>query len=133
ARRARGVLGAPASARARRAVRVGSGGHAGAGRLRSPRGASAAARAAPRARLRPCPPAGGAAPGPRRDPRVLRGRARAARTRRLTRATMSTMREIQPGVFHYSAMHERIKIVVSSYYLSDKQVLIDPMLPDEGL
>src|SRR5437870_6473940 len=46
---------------------------------------------------------------------------------------MSAMREALPGVFHYSAVHERIKIVVSSYWVADQRVLIDPMLPDEGV
>ena len=43
------------------------------------------------------------------------------------------MREILPGVFHFSAFHERIKHAVSSYYVPELRLLIDPMLPDEGI
>jgi hypothetical protein len=41
--------------------------------------------------------------------------------------------EIVPGVFHWTAMHPRIKTEVSSYYLQEERVLIDPMKPPEGL
>jgi hypothetical protein len=48
---------------------------------------------------------------------------------------MLTMRpvatEIQPGVFWWTAYHERIKQPVSSYYVSGAATLIDPMPPDE--
>jgi len=40
--------------------------------------------------------------------------------------------EITRGVFHWTAVHPRIKVEVSSYYLPDSGTLIDPMLPDEG-
>lgn len=43
------------------------------------------------------------------------------------------MDEIVPGIWHWSAAHPRIKIVVHSYYLSDERVLIDPIAPDDGL
>jgi len=43
------------------------------------------------------------------------------------------MNEIAPGVWHWTARHEHIKIDVSSYYLLAERVLIDPMLPPEGL
>jgi hypothetical protein len=46
---------------------------------------------------------------------------------------VSAIREIVPGLFHYGAMHERIGQEVSSYYVADASVLIDPMLPAEGL
>jgi hypothetical protein len=46
---------------------------------------------------------------------------------------VSTIREIVPGLFHYTAMHERIGQEVSSHYVADAGVLIDPMLPPEGL
>ena len=42
------------------------------------------------------------------------------------------MREIAPGLWHWSARHERIHADVSSYLLDDR-VLIDPMVPPEGL
>jgi hypothetical protein len=43
------------------------------------------------------------------------------------------MREIAPGLWHWSARHERISSDVSSYYLLAERVLIDPMLPGAGL
>src|SRR6059058_350015 len=39
------------------------------------------------------------------------------------------MEEIAPGLWHWSARHERIGLDVSSYYLRAERVLIDPMLP----
>lgn len=39
------------------------------------------------------------------------------------------MREIAPGLFHWTAFHERIRAEVSSYYASDPGVVIDPLLP----
>jgi glyoxylase-like metal-dependent hydrolase (beta-lactamase superfamily II) len=46
---------------------------------------------------------------------------------------MARMRELEPGLWHWSARHERIGSDVSSYYLLGERVLIDPMLPGEGL
>lgn len=43
------------------------------------------------------------------------------------------MEEIAPGIWHWTAIHPKIKIEVSSYYLSAERVLIDPIAPDEGL
>ena len=43
------------------------------------------------------------------------------------------MNEILPGVFHWTAVHPRIKIEVSSYYLASAAALFDPLLPAEGL
>ncbi|MHC4513809.1 MAG: MBL fold metallo-hydrolase [Planctomycetota bacterium] len=43
------------------------------------------------------------------------------------------MEEILPDVFHWVATHPKIKIPVSSYYLAAERVLIDPMVPAEGL
>lgn len=43
------------------------------------------------------------------------------------------MREIAPGVWHWTARHERIGLDVSSYYLAGERVLIDPMLPPDGI
>ncbi len=43
------------------------------------------------------------------------------------------MREILPGVFHWTATHPKIRIPVSSYWLKDRKVLIDPLVPKEGL
>ena len=44
------------------------------------------------------------------------------------------MQEVLPGVYHWTAMHPRIQIEVSSYWLDQPGVLIDPLVPrDEGL
>jgi hypothetical protein len=44
------------------------------------------------------------------------------------------IREIVPGVFHWTAMHPNIHTEVSSYWLEDGGVLIDPLLPpQEGI
>jgi hypothetical protein len=40
--------------------------------------------------------------------------------------------EIVPGLFHWTAFHPRIRSEVSSYYLRDSRVLIDPLLPAGG-
>lgn len=41
-------------------------------------------------------------------------------------------REICPGVWHWTARHERIGVDVSSYFLERERVLLDPMIPQEG-
>src|SRR5438477_11623437 len=41
------------------------------------------------------------------------------------------MKEIAPGLFHWTAFHEGIRSEVSSYYLRDEGVLIDPLLPGD--
>jgi len=43
------------------------------------------------------------------------------------------MNEILPGVRHWTAIHPSIKIAVSSYWLPEERVLIDPLVPAEGL
>jgi hypothetical protein len=43
------------------------------------------------------------------------------------------MREIAPGLWHWTAPHEHIRSPVSSYYLNAERVAIDPMIPAEGL
>jgi hypothetical protein len=42
------------------------------------------------------------------------------------------MREIVPGLFHWTAFHEGINKQVSSYFLSGAGVLFDPLLPAGG-
>jgi glyoxylase-like metal-dependent hydrolase (beta-lactamase superfamily II) len=39
--------------------------------------------------------------------------------------------EIAPGVWHWSALRESIGHRVSSYYLAEERIAIDPMLPPE--
>jgi hypothetical protein len=43
------------------------------------------------------------------------------------------MQEIAPGIFHWTAFHEGIRMRVSSYYVEPAGVVIDPMVPEEGL
>jgi hypothetical protein len=44
------------------------------------------------------------------------------------------MQEVLPGVFHWTALHPRLRIEVSSYWSEDAGVLIDPLVPQpEGL
>jgi glyoxylase-like metal-dependent hydrolase (beta-lactamase superfamily II) len=44
------------------------------------------------------------------------------------------MQEVLTGVWHWTALHPRIHIEVSSYWLEDAGVLIDPLVPpQEGL
>ncbi len=39
------------------------------------------------------------------------------------------MREILPGLLHWTMPHPKIKFEVSSYFLADARVLIDPLIP----
>ena len=43
------------------------------------------------------------------------------------------MDELAPGLWHWTARHDRIRAAVSSYYLAADGVLIDPMIPAAGL
>jgi hypothetical protein len=43
------------------------------------------------------------------------------------------MRELTPGLWHWTARHPDIHHDVSSYYLEEERVLLDPMLPPEGM
>lgn len=43
------------------------------------------------------------------------------------------MREIAPGLWHWTARHPHIGNDVSSYYLLPERVLLDPLLPPDGL
>ena len=43
------------------------------------------------------------------------------------------MNEIAPGLWHWTARHEHIGSEVSSHYMLAERVLIDPMIPAEGL
>jgi hypothetical protein len=42
---------------------------------------------------------------------------------------MATPKQIAPGLYHWTAVHPRIHVRVSSYYLVQERVLIDPLLP----
>ena len=41
------------------------------------------------------------------------------------------MREVLPGVYHWTAIHPNIGMEVSSYWLDDAGVLIDPLTPPD--
>jgi len=41
------------------------------------------------------------------------------------------MREILPGIIHWEAVHPKIHMKVSSYWLAEEGVAIDPILPEE--
>jgi hypothetical protein len=43
------------------------------------------------------------------------------------------MREIIPGIFHWTTLHESIGVRVSSYYVEPAGIVIDPKVPEEGL
>ncbi|MEA2127436.1 MAG: hypothetical protein QOJ85_327, partial [Solirubrobacteraceae bacterium] len=43
------------------------------------------------------------------------------------------MREVIPGIFHWTTPHEPIGARVSSYYVEPAGIVIDPKVPDEGL
>jgi len=43
------------------------------------------------------------------------------------------VKEISPGVFHWTARHPKIRMDVSSYYFQVERVAVDPLLPAEGL
>src|SRR4051794_16077120 len=45
---------------------------------------------------------------------------------------MTAPHEILPGVLHWTSYHEGIHHDVSSYYLVDERVLLDPRRPDGG-
>ena len=41
------------------------------------------------------------------------------------------MREVLPGIFHWTTLHPKIHIDVSSYWLDESGVAIDPLVPEE--
>jgi hypothetical protein len=43
------------------------------------------------------------------------------------------IRQLLPGVVHWKARHPHIGVEVSSYYLVEDRVLIDPIAPPDGL
>jgi hypothetical protein len=42
-------------------------------------------------------------------------------------------KEVVPGLWHWTARHDHIHVNVSSCYLLAERVLIDPVVPAEGL
>jgi hypothetical protein len=47
--------------------------------------------------------------------------------------SLGAMRELAPGLWHWTARHPHIGSDVSSYYLEQERVLLDPLIPPEGL
>lgn len=47
--------------------------------------------------------------------------------------TLRPMQEILPGLWHWTRVHPGIHMRVSSLFLEDGSLAIDPLLPDEGL
>jgi hypothetical protein len=43
------------------------------------------------------------------------------------------MREVIPGIFHWTTMHEPIGVRVSSHYVEPAGIVIDPKVPEDGL
>jgi hypothetical protein len=43
------------------------------------------------------------------------------------------MREVLPGIHHWSTIHPRIRVPVDSHYLEFAGMVLDPMVPREGL
>jgi glyoxylase-like metal-dependent hydrolase (beta-lactamase superfamily II) len=42
------------------------------------------------------------------------------------------MREVLPGLYHWTAVHPKIHVEVSSYWLDDPGVLVDPLVPPDA-
>src|SRR5512133_805574 len=51
----------------------------------------------------------------------------------LVLASHRPIREVLPGVHHRTAIHPRIRLPVDSYYIEPARILLDPMVPREGL
>ncbi len=45
---------------------------------------------------------------------------------------MALPKQIVRGLFHWTVMHPEIHVRVSSYYLAQERILIDPLLPSPG-
>ncbi len=43
------------------------------------------------------------------------------------------IREVLPGVYHWTAFHPRIRMPVDSYYIEFARVVVDALVPREGL
>src|SRR5829696_4814186 len=48
-------------------------------------------------------------------------------------ASHRPIREVLPGIHHWTAIHPRIRLPVDSYYIELARVVLDPMVPREGL
>ena len=50
----------------------------------------------------------------------------------LYRVALLLVREVLPGVYHWTTVHPKIRIEVSSYWLENGGVLIDPLIPPDA-
>lgn len=48
-------------------------------------------------------------------------------------ASHRPIREVLPGVHHWTAIHPRIRLPVDSYYIEPARIVLDPVVPREGL
>jgi len=48
-------------------------------------------------------------------------------------ASHRPIREVLPGVWHWTAIHPKIRVPVDSHYIEAAGVVLDPMVPREGL
>ncbi len=48
-------------------------------------------------------------------------------------ASHRPIREVLPGVWHWTAIHPKIRAPVDSYYIESAGIVLDPMVPREGL
>ena len=48
-------------------------------------------------------------------------------------ASHRPIREVLPGVHHWTAIHPKIRLPVDSYYIEPARVVLDPTVPREGL
>jgi hypothetical protein len=48
-------------------------------------------------------------------------------------ASHRPIREVLPGIHHWTAIHPKTRLPVGSYYIEPARVVIDPMVPREGL
>ena len=48
-------------------------------------------------------------------------------------ASHRPIREVEPGIHHWTAIHPRLRLPVDSYYIEPARMVLDPMVPREGL
>jgi hypothetical protein len=48
-------------------------------------------------------------------------------------ASRRPIREVLPGIHHWTAIHPKIKLPVDSYYIEPARIVLDPVVPREGL
>jgi hypothetical protein len=48
-------------------------------------------------------------------------------------ASHRPIREVLPGIHHWTAIHPRIRLPVDAYYIEPARIVLDPMVPREGL